>query len=141
MKKIVTIALLMMFTIMVNAQERKFSPEKFNADMEAFITKEANLTPQEAAKLFPLMREMRDKQRPLYDKMHRIGPNKPADDAACKQAISEYDKLNVELRQLESTYHKKMMQQIPASKVFDVLRAEHRFHRQAMKGWRKGRPQ
>ena len=29
--------------------QQRFSPEKFDADMQAFITKEANLTPQEAS--------------------------------------------------------------------------------------------
>ena len=60
MKKIVTISLLLMMAVMVSAQDNKrFSPEKFEADLRCFITKEASLTPQEADKLFPVFREMR----------------------------------------------------------------------------------
>ena len=65
--------------------------------------------------------------------------NKPSNDEACKQAILEYDKLNLELRQLDVTYHKKMMKLVPASKVYEIMKAENRFHRQMMKGWQRGR--
>ena len=34
-------------------EPQKFSPEKFQAEMEQFITQEACLTPEEAAKFFP----------------------------------------------------------------------------------------
>ena len=141
MKKILTISLLLMMTIMVNAQDHKrFSPEKFEADLRCFITKEASLTPQEADKLFPVFREMREKQREIYEKMRKLGMNKASDDEACKQFIIEYDKLNLELGQLDVTYHKKMIKMIPASKVYAVMQAEKRFHRQMMKGWqRRGR--
>jgi hypothetical protein len=140
MKKILTISLLLMMTIMVNAQDHKrFSPEKFEADLRCFITKEASLTPQEADKLFPVFREMREKQREIYEKMRKLGMNKASDDEACKQFIIEYDKLNLELGQLDVTYHKKMIKMIPASKVYAVMQAEKRFHRQMMKGWQRGR--
>jgi hypothetical protein len=140
MKKILTISLLLMMTIMVNAQDHKrFSPEKFEADLRCFITKEASLTPQEADKLFPVFREMREKQREIYEKMRKLGMNKASDDEACKQFIIEYDKLNLELGQLDVTYHKKMIRMIPASKVYAVMQAEKRFHRQMMKGWQMGR--
>lgn len=140
MKKILTISLLLMMTIMVNAQDNKrFSPEKFEADLRYFITKEASLTPQEADKLFPVFREMREKQREIYEKMRKLGMNKASDDEACKQFIIEYDKLNLELGQLDVTYHKKMIKMIPASKVYAVMQAEKRFHRQMMKGWQRGR--
>lgn len=140
MKKFITLSLLLMMTIMVNAQDHKrFSPEKFEADLRCFITKEASLTPQEADKLFPVFREMREKQREIYEKMRKLGMNKASDDEACKQFIIEYDKLNLELGQLDVTYHKKMIKMIPASKVYAVMQAEKRFHRQMMKGWQRGR--
>lgn len=139
MKKILAISLLLMVTLMVSAQDNKrFSPEKFEADLKCYITKEASLTQQEADKVFPIFREMREKQRAIYDKMRRLGMNKPSGDEACKQAILEYDKLNLELRQLDVVYHKKMLKVIPASKVYEVMKAENGFHRQMMKGWQRG---
>jgi hypothetical protein len=139
MKKFVAISLLLIMTLAVSAQDNKrFSPEKFEADLRCYITKEASLTPQEADKFFPIFREMREKQRAIYDKMRKMGMNKPADEEACKRALLEYDQLNLELRQLDVTYHKKMLKVIPASKVYAVMNAENGFHRQMMKGWQRG---
>lgn len=138
MKKVITISLLLIMTLMVNAQDKRFSPEKFEADLKAYITKEASLTSQEADKVYPVFRELREKQRVIYDKMRKLGMNKPVGDEACKQAIVEYDKLNLELRQLDVNYHKKMIKMVSASKVYEIMQAENRFHRQMMKGWQNG---
>ena len=125
----------MLLTLMVSAQDqKKFSPEKFQADLEEFITKEAHFDQQEAAKFFPLLRELQAKQRAIYGRMRQTP--KPGDDAKCAEAIREWDKANIELKQLDQQYHKKMMQVVPASKLFDAIMAESRFHRKMMKGWR-----
>jgi len=58
MKKCVLVLLTFWVVVAASAQEHKFSPEKFQADMEAFLTREANLTQQEAARLFPILRQM-----------------------------------------------------------------------------------
>jgi hypothetical protein len=137
MKKSFLILACLMLAMTGMAQEQKFSPEKFEADMEAFITKEAKFNENEAAKFFPLFKEMNQKQRGLYTKMRNDGKEKPATDDACAAAIRERDKLNMELRQLEQTYHKKMMQVVSPSKVYDAIRAENKFHRQMMKGWQR----
>lgn len=121
------------------AQGKKFSPEKFDAEMTAYITKEVRLTDEEAAKFFPLLREMHKKQRCLYKKMRDVGKEKPTTEEGCAAAIRERDKWDIELKQLEQCYHKKMMQVLPASKVYDAIRAESQFHRRMMKGWQKGR--
>lgn len=137
MKKSLLILVCLMLALTGMAQEQKFSPEKFEADMEAFITKEAKFSESEAAKFFPLFREMHQKQRGLYTKMRNYGKEKPATDDACAAAIRERDKLNIEKIQLEQTYHKKMMQVVSPSKVYDAIRAENKFHRQMMKGWQR----
>lgn len=121
------------------AHGKKFSPEKFDAEMTAYITKEVRLTDEEAAKFFPLLREMHKKQRCLYKKMRDGGKEKPTTEEGCAAAIRERDKWDIELKQLEQCYHKKMMQVLPASKVYDAIRAESQFHRRMMKGWQKGR--
>ena len=135
MKRILIIGMLLATVMMAGAQDRKkFSPEKFQADMEEYISEKANLTPQEAAKVFPLLREMHKKQRAIYKKVHRLAKNKPTDEAACASVIEDYDNVNIELKQIEKCYHKKMMQEVPASKVYEVIKAEYYFHR----GWMKG---
>lgn len=135
MKRYTVILFSMLLTLMVSAQDqKKFSPEKFQADLEEFITKEAHFDQQEAAKFFPLLRELQAKQRAIYGRMRQTP--KPGDDAKCAEAIREWDKANIELKQLDQQYHKKMMQVVPASKLFDAIMAESRFHRKMMKGWR-----
>ncbi len=135
MKRYTVILFSMLLTLMVSAQDqKKFSPEKFQADLEEFITKEAHFDQQEAAKFFPLLRKLQAKQRAIYGRMRQTP--KPGDDAKCAEAIREWDKANIELKQLDQQYHKKMMQVVPASKLFDAIMAESRFHRKMMKGWR-----
>ncbi len=128
----------LLFSVTVCAQgNKKFSPEKFEADMQAFITREANLTQQESDAFFPLMKEMQTKQRELYAKIRSLEKNRPSDEKAFAAAVRQCDKLNLELRQIEQKYHQKMLQVVPASKVYDAIRAETRFHRQMMKGWQR----
>ena len=140
MKQTVIILILQLFMVVsVSAQggQQKFSPEKFDADMENFVTREAHLDQQEAAKFFPIFREMHTKQRAVYARIQKRGMQKPADDASCAEAIREADKLNIELRDIEQRYHAKMLKVVSASKVYDAIQAESRFHRMMMRGWQR----
>ena len=116
---------------------QKFSPEKFQADMEQFITQEASLTPEEAAKFFPLLREMLAKQRAVHGKIKKECGVKPADEAECKKVVQKRDVYELKLRTIQQTYHNKFFAVLPASKVYDVIRANDRFHRQAFRNWSK----
>lgn len=136
-KTIVLFVCLLVATVTMAQTNQKFSPEKFQADLEAYITKEAKLTDEEAKRFFPLFREMHLKQRGIYSRMHKVGIGKPDDEKKCAAAIQERDKLDIELRQLSQSYHKKMLQVIPASKLYDVIKAENGFHRQMMKSWQR----
>lgn len=137
MKQTVIILILQLFMVVsVSAQggQQKFSPEKFDADMEKFVTEQAKLTQQEADKFFPLFREMHQKQRAVYHKIRQATKQQPADDKACETTLKECDKLNIELRQIEQAYHQKMMKAVPAKKVYDAIMAENIFHRRTMRG-------
>ena len=117
---------------------QKFSPEKFQADLEQFITKEANLTPEEAAKFFPLFREMQQKQRAIFAKVRKEGFVKPVDDASCRKLVERRDANELEQKKIQQLYHQKFFSVISPSKVFDVLIAEERFHRRAFRNWGQG---
>ncbi|MBR3078775.1 MAG: hypothetical protein IKH01_03050 [Prevotella sp.] len=140
MEKFAVMILCLLLTQAVNAQEKKFSPEQFDAQMEEYITMKANLDQQEAAKLFPLFKEMHKKQRSVYSRMRALGNTKPANEAGCAEAIKERDKCNLELKQIEQQYHQKMLQVVPASKLYDIIKAETHFYRKMMKGWQKPNP-
>ena len=140
MKKFVVSAVLMLMVVLgAGAQEKqgKFSPEKFQASLEQFITSEAELTPEEAAKFFPLYREMQTKQRAVYKKMRELSKI-PQDEASSKQAIQRRDELEIELKQIQKTYHNKFLKVVSASKVYKTIIAEDKFHRRAFRNWGQG---
>ena len=140
MKKLLVFAVLM-FVVALGAsaeEQQKFSPEKFQADLEQYITTEAGLTNEEAAKFFPLYREMQQKQRVVYNKIHELF-KLPHDEASCKRAIQRRDQLEIELKQIAQTYHNKFLRVIPASKVIGTIVAEDKFHRRAFRNIGKRR--
>ena len=134
MKKLLVFAVLMLMVVLgASAEEQqKFSPEKFQADLEQYITTEAGLTNEEAAKFFPLYREMQQKQRVVYNKMHELF-KLPHDEASCKRAVQRRDQLEIELKQIAQTYHNKFLRVLPASKVIGTIVAEDKFHRRAFR--------
>ena len=113
-----------------------FDPKRFEADLEQFITTHAVLTPAEAAKFFPVYRQMMKKQRMLFDEMRRFHHVNPKDNDACADAIRRQDELDIEIKQLQQEYHARFMIVLPASKVLSVIKAEEQFHRQMFKRMR-----
>ena len=146
MKKFfVTMVFVCMCVLGIHAEEpQKFSPEKFQAAMEQFIAHEACLTPEESAVFFPLFREMQHKQRNIFARIKKECSVKPVDAAECKKVVQKRDMYELELKSIQQTYHNKFFSVIPPSKVYDVIRAEDRFHRHAFRNWGHGgwmRPQ
>lgn len=137
MKRFLLTGIVLVWSISLAFAEepQKFSPEKFQADLEQFITQEASLTPEEAAKFFPLLREMYQKQRAVHGQIKKECKVKPADEAACKKVVQQRDVYELELKTIQQTYHNKFFTVLPASKVYDVIKAEDRFHRRAFRNW------
>ena len=133
-KTIISLLLLLVFALTAAAQgKRHFDPAKFKAEMEQFITVEACLTPSEAAALFPLYDEMQKEMRTLFNKVRKLKQIKPADEKGCKDAVAQMDQLELEMKQLQMNYHARFLTVISASKLFDVITAEEKFHRQAVR--------
>ena len=141
MKKTITTILCLFIMLTLSAQQgpQRFSPEKFQADLEQFIVKEANLTQQEAAKFLPLYREMQQKQRSIYERQRQLSTTNPTDEAGYREAIKKNDQMDLELKKLQQCYHDKFLNVMPASKVFAVIKAENRFHREMWKRWNHNR--
>lgn len=138
MKKTLTILLIGLFSLGLSAQEQKkekFSPEKFDAELQNYIVKEANLSQQEAAEFFPVYKEMQQKQRALFDQLRKLGKDKPQDEKACQEAIRQHDDLEIEMKKIQQAYHNRFMELLPASKVYNIMKAEDRFHRRMLRGW------
>lgn len=128
---LLTLVLCICFTTVVRGQNKhKFNPAKFEADLEQFITLEAGLTPNEASVFFPVYREMRKKQFAYFGEDRRMQHINPNDERACAEAIRKRDKNDIELKVIQQTYHERFMTILPANKVFKILRAEDKFHKQ-----------
>jgi hypothetical protein len=128
MKKISFIFVSLLLAIAVTAQDGhqkhgRFSPEWFQAALEQFITKEACLTPQEAASFFPIYKEMQAKQRAIFERQRQLAKVKPTDEKGCEKAIRQRDEYDLELKRIQQTYHNKFLSVISASKLYDVLKA------------------
>lgn len=136
MKKILLFALALIITMSADAQNdkrKRFSPEKFRTDMQQFIVKEACLTPAESAAFFPIYDEMYKKQRSVFDSMRRLDKSHPVSEEDCRKAVKERDKLDLELKKIQQTYHNKFLSILSAQKVFNILKAEDRFHHRMLK--------
>ena len=110
-----------------------FNPEKFEAELEQYITTEACLSPRESAQLFPLYREMRKKQLALFGAMRRGRFVNMKNNDECLKMIRENDKRDVEMKKLQQKYHNEFLKVLPASKVFRIIQAEEQFHRKVFK--------
>ena len=137
--------LLLVITLTLQAQQqqhqrmpRRFSPELFDKQLTEFITREASLSESEAEKFFPVYKEMWKQQRLLMKRQHEVEHEKPADEEGCKKAVQERDDIQLEQRRIQQTYHNRFFEILPASKVYDVLKAEEKFHRQQLKQWDRG---
>ena len=135
MKRIVVVLLFSVVFCVVNAQNRQrhITPERFQAELEQYITKKAGLTHVEASKFFPLYSEMLRKQRSIHDEIKTLKRIKPLTDSECKKNIMKRDEFEIEIKNIQKTYHEKFMQILPARKVYDIIKAEERFHRQIFK--------
>jgi hypothetical protein len=136
----------MMLTVVLAAlqmsaegQPRKFDPKQFEADLEQYITTQAGLSPQEAAKFFPLFKEMQDKQRLLFNKMRTYRHVDVSDNKASLEAIKACDESDLQIKKIQMDYHEKFCKILPAGTVMKIIKAEERFHRKMFK--RMAKPQ
>lgn len=134
MRRLLVVILLMVGVLQIQAQgPRKFDPKRFEAEMQQFITVEAGLTPKEAAKFFPMFREMQSKQRLLFEKMNQYRHIDTSDDKASLQAIKKMDEIDIQMKKLQQQYHLKFCKILPPGKVLEIIKADEKFHRQVFK--------
>ena len=132
--------MLLTFSLNINSQGKKrpqsrISKEQFVAELEKFIAAEADLTPQECNTLFPIMREMYAKQRTYFDKLKHLHQQNPQNETDCRNAVKQRDKIDLDMKKLQQTYHNKMLDAVSPCKVMKVLNAEDKFHRTKLKDW------
>jgi len=146
MKRILSLAFLALFTVSLWAQnpeqgKPRFDPKEFQQRMQAELTKQACLTPEEAQAFFPVYREMKEKQRNIGVQIHELKKQCKPDEASYMAAITRIKQLQMESAQLEQAYYIRLLALVPASKVFKVMSAEDDFHRRMVQQGRGRKPQ
>jgi hypothetical protein len=112
------------------------SPDEFKAKQKAFITEKAGLTDKEADKFFPLYFELQDKKKEINDKaweLMRKGKDNKMTDAQYEEIILQVYDLRIETDNLDKSYYAKFKKTLSPKKIFQVQRAEARFHREILK--------
>ena len=139
MKRMLLLLLTALFTISLWAQnpeqgKPRFDPKEFQQRMEAALAHQAGFSADEAKAFFPLYKEMKEKQRGIGVQIHQLKKDCKEDEASCAATIAKIKQLQVESSQLEQSYYKRLLEVVPASKIFKVMKAEDDFHRRMVQG-------
>ena len=120
---------------------RGFNKQEFRQRVQDYITKEANLTQEEAQAFFPIYNEYKDKQRQIHMSINKLKKNTPNnnDEKAYEKCLMEMAELNAEMAGLDSVYYKKICKAISAQKFFKILNIEDRMHRKMLQNYNKPR--
>ncbi|MCI1247007.1 MAG: hypothetical protein LKG14_06460 [Prevotella sp.] len=108
-----------------------FNPARFQMEMEQYIVTRAGLTPLEASKFFPVYREWKAKERSYFEQLRLYRHINSRDPRVCTEAIHKRDQIDINIKKLQMIYHRKFLKILPATKVYQIVRAEDKFHRQA----------
>lgn len=116
------------------------SPEEFRTKQKAFITQKAELTADEAEKFFPIYFELQDKKKSCTDEMWKLlrkgREEDKMTDAQCEEILLKVYDLRIESDKLDKAYYAKFKKVLSPQKIFQVQKAEARFHRELLKGVR-----
>jgi len=149
MKKLyLAIILLLAFCVQSSAQkERKqrphFSPQEFTQKQEAFIIREAKLSPFESANFFPLYHKLGKEKFEINRKIwHLMGraKNTGLKEKEYAEILEAADKLQIEKAKLESSYHQKFRKVLSTEKVLRVIDADIKFDRHVLKEMTRQQP-
>lgn len=147
--KIITV-LLLFLSITTFAQGGKFR-EKFQQKKDqvkaikiAFITSELNLTPDEAAKFWPLFNEFEEKQKAIrQDKIKNyIDRSQGSDKLTEKEAqnlLNQMETAEEELHQLRKKFVANLKGVLPATKILKLKKAEEEFSKKLLQQYRDKR--
>lgn len=116
-------------------QRHEFSPERYKQKLEEFVTREAQLTPEEAQRLYPLLHDMLAQQlrnnEAQRQAMRSCGEN--ATEANYQSAVEKVLELDLENKRIEQESYKKFHSVISWKKVYAVRIALWKFQRESLR--------
>ncbi len=117
-------------------QKDKFHPTEFIQQLEDFITKEANLTTEEAQAFFPKFHEMKKKQREIQKKIKRCSrriEKEQLSEEECNAILNEITNFNKQEAEIQSKAYQEWKKILSSSKILKVLNADHKFGKQVFR--------
>lgn len=137
MRNLLFVLLFFLWTVSGFAQTGRLTDEKrkeFEAQKVAFFTQELELSPEEAAVFWPLYNEMQRKYREIEEAIKteykRVRAEKSMKESDYKASINFILVHEQKMRDIKKEYYGKLMQVVPASKIWRLGGAERKFHRQ-----------
>lgn len=141
MKRLSTFIILCAICCLAVAQDnKKFSPQKYQEELEQYIVKEAGFSKKETETFLSMMRENDKKKRSMLHEMRKLGRDKQESDDYCRKIIIQRDNIEMKVKKLQKDFHEKLLEQLPASKVLKAIKAEERFHRRQLRKWSHNPP-
>lgn len=119
--------------------DQRLSKDEFRAKQQAYITEKAGLTPEEAEAFFPLYFELQDRKHQLNEeawKLMREGKQENLSEKRYDEIMEGVYDARISSDRLEKTYYDKFKKILSSKKIYQVQRAEMRFHRELLKGMR-----
>jgi len=117
-------------------QKPRISPEEFRARQKEFLIQKAELTPEEAAKFFPVYFELQDKKKAInakaWKQVHQ-GKEEGTTDAAYEQIVEDVIQARIASSQLDLEYLKEFKKILSPAQIYKLQRAEMKFHRHLFK--------
>lgn len=138
MKKYLLFIIILGASLSIHAQQKrdKCSEEEFRAKKEAYICKQAGLTEKEAKDFFPLYYELQKQKREINGvawKNAKKGKDPQATEEDYESILEGFISAEAKNNELEKEYLKKYQQVLSNKKIYMVLRAEIKFHRNMLK--------
>ncbi len=118
----------------------RLSREEFQKRHEAYLTKFAELTADEAAKFFPIYNELEKRKQELNDQIFgamRESREKDLDEAKYKELLEGMSANAIAIESLERTYLDRFKEVISYKKIFKIKEAESRFRQELVRGMRR----
>jgi len=150
MRRHITTLLLYFVCLMAAAQQPqgqrperpRMTPEEYRAKQQEFITRHAELTPEESDAFFPLYFELQGKKheanRRVWKEARRVPPHERTEEECDKMTDAMAD-VKIECATLEKEYLAKFKQILPAKKLMRVQMAEERYQRELLRSMQQGR--
>lgn len=117
-------------------KKNKWSEAEFRAKQQAYMTKKAELTPEESEKFFPLYFEFLDKKKEINKEAWNVAKQGKAPETTeeeYEEIIDYFFDKQETIAKLEKEYIKKYSKILSAKKIYMVYWAEIKFSRNMLK--------